>query len=110
MTVGKICDKPLLSNTGTFPGSVFSGSGDRYNGYKNARITEGGWCASGSGSYLLVDLQNEYHITKVVVMGNKNQKKWSESYSLNYSHDKTYKNSQQVFTIVTKYFERTNAG
>ena len=30
-------------------------------------------------------------------MGDKEQTKWGGSYSLKYSHDKTYKNEEQVY-------------
>ena len=96
-TLGKVCDKPLLRNTSIFPpdSAVYSGSGDPNNGYKNAGITSNGWCASGSDSYLLLDLKKEYHIMQVVVMGDKEQTKWSNSYLFKYSRDNiTYKNSQ----------------
>ncbi len=110
-TVGKICDKigPLLHNPGPFPDSVFFGSGDSNNKYKEARINRKGWCPTGSGTiYLLLDLQKEYHITRVVVMADREQTKWSGSYSMTYSHDKSYKNSEQVFMIVIKYSSGMN--
>ncbi|CAB4004016.1 receptor-type tyrosine- phosphatase epsilon-like, partial [Paramuricea clavata] len=99
----KICDKPLLHERQRkyflevffAADKVFSGSGGSES-YQNARFTKDGWCASMSGAYLLLDLQKEYHITQIVVMGNKDQTKWSESYSLKYSHDKTYKNSKKI--------------
>ena len=88
-TEGEICDKPLLEDIHrTFPNKVFSGSGGS-NDYQNARFTGRGWCPSRSGSYLSLDLQKEYHITRVAVMGDRDQTKWSESYSMKYSHDKT---------------------
>ena len=96
-TSGKLCDKPLLHNTTIFPqtSAVYSGSGDPKNGYANAGIKSDGWCASGPNSYLLLDLQKEYHITKIAVMGDKEQIKWSSKYSFKYSRDNiTYKNSQ----------------
>jgi hypothetical protein len=76
----------LLQAVTTFPDSVFSGSGS--SNYKNARITENGWCAS-KRKYLFLDLQKEYHITRVVVMGDRDQTKRSQSYSLKYSNDKS---------------------
>ena len=104
-----MCDKPLLNYARAFPNNVFSGSGSgsgRYNRYKYAyaRITNTGWCPSMSDSYLLLDLQKEYHITGVVVMGDRDQTKWSDSFSLRYSRDTTYTNSEQVFIIIIKYF------
>ena len=93
---GKICDKPLLQKS---PDSVFSGNGDRNNLYAWARISSSGWCASGSGTYLSLDLQKEYHITQVVVMADKEQTKWSSSYLMKYSHDTSYQNSEQVLKI-----------
>ena len=61
-----------------------------------------GWCGSRSShSYLTLDLRKEYHITKVVIMGDKEQSKWSESYSLQYSRDKTYGYKK---TVVSKTF------
>jgi hypothetical protein len=100
LTTGQICNSPLLQNKNTFPDSAFSGSGDSSNKYKDARITKGGWCPSGSGSaYLLLDLQKEYHITQVVVMADKEQTKWSGSYSMNFSVDTSYKNSAQVSIV-----------
>ncbi|CAB4005315.1 Hypothetical predicted protein, partial [Paramuricea clavata] len=90
-----ICDNPLFKDTRTFSNTVFSGSGGS-NNYNNARFTGSGWCSARSGSYLLLDLQKEYHITRVVVMGNRDNTNWSESYSLKYSHDTTYKNREQI--------------
>jgi hypothetical protein len=59
-----------------------------------------------SDPYLLLDLQKEYHITRVVVMGDKDQTEWSKSYSMKYSRDTSYKNSEQVFIgdYIIKYF------
>jgi hypothetical protein len=88
-TEGEICDKPLLEDIHrTFPNKVFSGT-DGSNDYQNARFTGRGWCPSSSGSYLSLDLQKQYHITRVAVMGDRDQTKWSESFSMKYSHDKT---------------------
>ena len=90
-----MCDKPLLRNIIISP--IYSGSGDPKNGYAKAGIKSSGWCASGPDSYLLLDLKNEYHITQVVVMGDKEQTKWSSSYSFKYSRDNiTYENRGQV--------------
>ena len=61
---------------------MFSGTGG--SDYRNARFSESGWCASKSHSYLLLDLQKEYHLTHVVVMGNQHQTIWSTSYSMQY--------------------------
>ncbi|CAB3990291.1 Hypothetical predicted protein, partial [Paramuricea clavata] len=52
----------------TFPNQVFSGSGGS-NNYDNARFAESGWCSARPGSYLLLDLQKEYYITQVSVIG-----------------------------------------
>ena len=79
--VGKVCDKPIAS------GATYSGSGSR--NYNMTSFASSGWCASASSPYLFIDLRKEYHITRVVVMGNKDQTKWSESYLLRYSHDRT---------------------
>ena len=88
-TVGQLCDKPLLQDVLMFPDSVFSGSGGS-NSYKEARFSNDGWCATGRGTkYLWIDLQKEYHITRIVTLGNRNQTKWSGSYSLKYSHNET---------------------
>jgi hypothetical protein len=113
-TVGKICDKPLLEGIHrTFPNEVFSGNGGS-NDYDNARFTGSGWCPSSSDSYLSLDLQKEYHITQVMVMANKYQTKWSESYSMNCSHSKTLVDTslnKKVFMIVIKNFaEKNTAG
>jgi hypothetical protein len=83
---------------------VFSGSGDSTNKYENARISEDGWCSSGTG-YLLLDLKKEYHITKVVLMADKEQTKWASSYILKYSNDITYRKSTQVYIYI--YIENT---
>jgi hypothetical protein len=101
-TAGKIWDKPLLNDKRTFPDNVFSGRGGSPN-YPNARFTGNGWCSSTPGSYLLLDLQNEYHLTQVVVMGDKDQTKWSSSYSLQYSHSESLLNRSaaiKVFVII----------
>ena len=88
LNLGKICNKPLLQKQTDFPDHVFSGSFPSNNS-KEARITGKGWCAP-PGSYLLIDLQREYHITQVVTMGRETgiDSLWSKSYSLKYSHDK----------------------
>lgn len=103
LVLGKMCKKPPVLDSRAFPKSVFSGGGDGNNGYARARISSGGWCASGSGTYLALDLQKEYHITQVVVMADKEQTNWSGSYSIKYSYDMSYENSKQVFTITIKY-------
>jgi hypothetical protein len=103
-TTGKICDNPLLHDTTAFPDSVFSGSGDSSNTYKDARITKGGWCPSESGTaYLTLDLQKEYHITQVVVMADKQQTKWSGGYSMEFSHNNSYQNIVQVCKVMMEY-------
>ena len=91
-----MCERPLLYHERLFPDSVFSGNGDSDNRYHEARVTKEGWCPSGSSSNLLIDLQKDYHITQIVVMADKEQRKWSSSYSLKYSHNTSYKNSVQV--------------
>ncbi|CAB4024817.1 retinoschisin-like isoform X2 [Paramuricea clavata] len=96
----KICDKPLLHDTNDFPDSVFSGSGDPNDNYERARITKGGWCPWGSGTrYLMLDLQKQYHITQVVVMADSSQTRWSSSYSLKYSHNKTLVDGSSAIPI-----------
>ncbi len=106
-----MCDNnQLLHNPNTLPDSAFSGSGDSNNKYKDARFSGHGWCPSGSSgtTYLLLDLQKEYHITRVVVLADREQTKWSDSYSLKYSHDTTNEESTQVSMIVIKYSPGTN--
>lgn len=47
----------------------------------------------------MIDLQNEYHVTRIVTMGDKDQTGWSEtSYVLSYSRNQSLvdKNSVQV--------------
>ncbi|XP_028402571.1 receptor-type tyrosine-protein phosphatase F-like isoform X3 [Dendronephthya gigantea] len=92
----KICDKPaLLQDETTFADSVFSGSGS--SGYSNARFTKDGWCTQTPQThYLLIDLLKDYHITRVVTMGNKDQTKWSDQYIMTYSHDNSFSNSTQI--------------
>ncbi|XP_028399361.1 uncharacterized protein LOC114522811 [Dendronephthya gigantea] len=87
----KICMNPLLQNKTNLLDTIFSGSGSADNTkYKEARFSSDGWCPTESGDkYLKIDLQNEYQITRVMVMGDKNQTKWSGSYSLKYSHDES---------------------
>ncbi|CAB4001321.1 receptor-type tyrosine- phosphatase S-like isoform X11 [Paramuricea clavata] len=92
---GKICDKPLLQDTHTFPDDLFSGSGG--SNYQNARLTEAGWCASGSRSYLSIDLQKEYHLTQVVVITDKTQR--SSTYSLIYGRAGTWINRDSPIQI-----------
>jgi hypothetical protein len=51
----------------------------------------------------MLDLLKEYHITRVVTMGNRDQTKWSETYLMKYSHDETLLDdiqAMQVFTII----------
>ena len=98
-----MCDKQLLRDTSIFPqtSAVYSGSGDPNNGYANAGIKSNGWCATGPDSYLLLDLKKEYHITQVVVMGDKEQTMWSSKYSFKYSRDKiNYEDGGQVSKTV----------
>ena len=95
--VGKICDKPLLHNAIDFPDSIFSGSGYPHD----ARITEAGWCPSRSGTkYLMLDLQKQYHIKQVVVMAVRSQARWSGSYSLKYSHNKTLVDGNSAIPVI----------
>ena len=89
--VGKVCDKPISSS------ATFSGSGS--TNYHMASFTRSGWCASGTAPYLLIELRKEYHITRVVVMASKDQTKWSESYSLRYSHSQTLVHSSQPLQV-----------
>lgn len=106
LVAGKMCEKQLLRNKQAFPDSLFSGSGDPDSIYARARITDKGWCASGSGAYLSLNLRNEYHRTDIFVMGDKEQTKWSGSYLLNYSHDTSYQHSKKVFKVMIalRYF------
>ncbi|XP_028402580.1 receptor-type tyrosine-protein phosphatase delta-like isoform X10 [Dendronephthya gigantea] len=94
----KICDNQLLNDESTFPDNIFRGNGG--NSFHEARFTKGGWCSSTPGSYLTIDLQKEYHITRVSVMGDKDQTKWSGSYSLKYSHDESLVDSSRVVQIL----------
>jgi hypothetical protein len=99
---GTIWENPLLHDERIFPNQVFSGQGSSPD-YQNARFTKVGWCSSTPGSYLLLDLQSEYHLTQVVVMGDKDQTKWSSSYSLQYSHSESLLNRSaaiKVFVII----------
>ncbi|XP_028413353.1 uncharacterized protein LOC114536224 [Dendronephthya gigantea] len=92
----KFCNKTALFQDQTaFPDSVFSGNGSTR--YSNARFTKDGWCTQASQTKcLLIDLQREYHITQVVTMGNKDQTKWIERYTMAYSHDESYTNEIQM--------------
>ena len=105
LVAGKTCNKHLLRNQQSFPDSLFWGSGDPDNRYARARITDKGWCASGSGTYLSLNLRNEYHITDIFVMGDKEQTKWSGSYLLSYSHDTSYQHSKEVFKVMIACIE-----
>ncbi|CAB3995581.1 receptor-type tyrosine- phosphatase epsilon-like isoform X1 [Paramuricea clavata] len=91
-----MCDKPLLQDETMFPDSIFSGKGS--SSYKNARFIKNGWCTTTrNAKYLLIDLQKEYHLTRVVTMGSRSkQKRWIGSYSMKYSRDKSLANSQQM--------------
>ena len=71
--------------------------------YKEARFSSDGWCPTESGdNYLKIDLQNEYHITRVMVMGDKNQTKWSGSYSLKYSHDESLVDNNSAVQVCNR--------
>ncbi|CAB4042576.1 retinoschisin-like, partial, partial [Paramuricea clavata] len=91
----KICDNPILQDL-TAAWTV-SGSGSQ--NYSRSLFNSLGWCASGSSPYLMLDLRKEYHVTRVVTMGNKDQTKWSESYSLKYSYDKTLVDDSRAVQI-----------
>ena len=95
-TVGKICDNPILNKS--IP--IFLGSG--FENYNTASFYSYGWCASGSTPYLMLDLRTEYHITRVVTMGDKDQTNWSETYTLKYSHDKSLvdRNRVEVYVMI----------
>ena len=100
--IGWICDRdnPILQSSN----ATFSGSGsENYNRAQFYNIHGIGWCASSSIPYLMLDLRKEYHITRVVTMGNKDQTKWSVSYLMKYSHDKTLvdgSTEMRVFVII----------
>jgi hypothetical protein len=99
----------LLIHSRTFPNKVFSGRGG--SDYHHARFSGSGWCAPISGSYLLIDLQKEYHITRIAIMGNKDQTKWSSSYAMQYSQTKTSLDdgpSVQVFVAVVIIIREEN--
>ncbi|XP_028402429.1 uncharacterized protein LOC114525365 [Dendronephthya gigantea] len=100
-SVSKICENALLQNQTKLPDAIFSGSGSTDNTkYKEARFSSDGWCPTESGDkYLKIDLQNEYHITRVMVMGDKNQTKWGGSYSLKYSHDESLVHGSRAVQI-----------
>jgi hypothetical protein len=84
-----------------FPDVVFSGRGGASD-YHQARFDGDGWCSSGSANdYLLIDLQNDYHITRVVTMGDKNQTKWSNSYSLKYNHTESLVDGSTAVKVST---------
>ena len=83
----KICNKPLLTCARTFANKVFSGKGG--SDYQNAKFSRSGWCAPTLGTYLLLDLHKEYHITHVALLGNRDQTMWSSSYAMQYSHAET---------------------
>ena len=48
----------------------------------------------------MLDLQNQYHITQVVVMADVGEARWSGSYSLKYSHDKTLVDGSSVIPVM----------
>ena len=104
--VGKTCENGLLQNKTKFPDTIFSGSGSTDNTkYKEARFSSDGWCPTETGDkYLKIDLQNEYHITQIMVMGDKNQTKWSRSYSLKYSHNESLVDSSSVLQVFKTKF------
>ncbi|XP_028417344.1 receptor-type tyrosine-protein phosphatase F-like [Dendronephthya gigantea] len=90
----KMCNKPeLLQNQATFSDSFVSGSGS--HSFMNARFDRTGWCNDGR-KYLLIDLQKEYHITRVVTMGNRDQTKWISKYTMAYSHDNRFEKRKQM--------------
>ena len=97
--IGKLCDKPLLDSDKIAPKPLFSGS----NGSQIFKSTLYSklisWCAK-SGSYLLLDLQKEYHIMKVLTVGDKQRNKWSESYSLKYSYNKTLVDNIMAIEVI----------
>lgn len=98
-----MCDESaLLQNKRLFPDSVFSGRGSRY--YSKARFTESGWCTVIRRlKYLLIDLQKEYHITRVVTMGKKDQTKWIGPYTMSHSRDYSFRNSIKVFVSMLTF-------
>jgi hypothetical protein len=48
----------------------------------------------------MLDLQNQYHITQVVIMADAGQSKWSGSYSLKYSHDETLVDGRSAIPVI----------
>ena len=89
--IGKICENPIE------PQKI---SGRHSGNYNEASFKKMGWCGSGSAPYLLIDLGKEYHITRVVVMGNSEQTKWSESCSMRYSHSQTLLDSIKPIEVI----------
>ena len=103
LPAGTICDNQLLNDDNIFLNSNFGGNGG--SSFHKARFTKTGWCSSTPGSYLTIDLQNEHNITQVVVMGDKDQTKWSGSYSLKYSHDESLVDSSRAVQVSFKEYK-----
>ncbi len=98
LIIGKTCDKPILQN---LTNSLFSGSGGSGD-YEQVKFYNDGWCATGSGAkHLLIDLQDEYHITRVLTMGDRNQTMWSESFTLTYNHNESLVDRSSVQVSAT---------
>ena len=86
--LGKICDQPTIP---IIPAD------------HEASLKSSGWCASGSVPFLLIDLGKEYHITRVITMGDRDQTKWSDSYSLRYSHDKSLLEQSRGIQVICHF-------
>ena len=98
LNLGKICDKPVLKNLAK---SAFSGSGESGD-YEQGKFYNDGWCTTES-EYLSIDLQNEYHITQVVTMGDRNQTKWSDGFTLTYNHNESLVGQNNVQVNIPEF-------
>ncbi|XP_028416881.1 uncharacterized protein LOC114541103 isoform X2 [Dendronephthya gigantea] len=90
----KMCQNSVVENITSYVNGIGS------DNYSEIRFAGDGWCPRRSGEkYILLDLQKDYHITRVVVMGNKDQTKWGRSYTLKYSHNKTLINASHGIKV-----------
>lgn len=93
LNIGEVCPHNTIIQDKT----VYSSNAFRKYNFTKARFGENGWCTkNGEEEYLLIDLEKEYQITRVVTMGDRDlQKKWIGMFTFTYSPNRKFENKEE---------------